>query len=313
MANQTYFHPPYLTLNYGDLSSGRYLYTSIAVFGYLMIITLNVAVISTIASHKSLHEPMYIFIAALCVNGLYGSTALFPPLLYQLHQEYHTISYAACLVQVFCIHTNAAFEMTILFVMAYDRYVSICNPLRYNSIMTLSTVSKLIAGAWVYPNIVFGVHLILTIRLPLCQIEILKIYCDNWSVVRLSCIDTTVNNIFGFFVTSLLLFVPLAPIIYSYINIIRICMKSSKEVREKALQTCSPHLITLLNFQIDCLYEILLHRFVPPKLPYEFMVIMSLQFLVIPPILNPFIYGLKMKEIKAILLKPFRRNREIVG
>ncbi|KAM3936249.1 olfactory receptor 52D1-like [Leptodactylus fuscus] len=308
MENKTFFHPPYLTLNFADISSGRYIYCSLAVLTYILIIVLNVAVISTIALHKNLHEPMYMFISALCINGLYGSTAFYPGLFYNLLQDHQTISYVGCLVQIFCIHTYGSFEMTILLIMAYDRYVSICNPLRYNTIMTLSTVFKLIAGAWAYPNIVFGVHIILTVRLPLCQIEILKIYCDNWSVVRLSCIDTTVNNIFGLFVATLLLGVPFFPIVYSYSRIFRICVKSSKAVREKALQTCSPHIITLLNFMVDSYFEILLYRFVPSKLPYELRVITSLQFLVIPPLLNPFIYGMKMKEIKARLLEPFQKK-----
>ncbi|XP_069828905.1 olfactory receptor 51I2-like [Dendropsophus ebraccatus] len=307
MENKTSFYPPYLTLYYGEISSEKNIYCSVVVFGYLLIIAINAAVISTIALHKSLHEPMYIFIAALCINGLYGSTAFFPGLLYQLLQETHIISYVACVIQVYCIHTYGSFEMAILLSMAYDRYVSICNPLRYNTIMTSSKVYLLITGAWILPNILIGVLLILTIRLPLCQIQVLKLYCDNWSVVRLSCVDTTVNNVFGLFVVFSLLGVPLLAILYSYIKIFRICMKSSKEVREKALQTCTPHLITIVNFVVDTLFEILLYRFVPSKLPYEFRVIMSLQFIVIPPILNPFIYGVKMAEIKKRMLAPFER------
>ncbi|XP_077155191.1 olfactory receptor 51I2-like [Ranitomeya variabilis] len=310
MENKTFFHPPYLTLNFGEILSEKYIYCSIVMFGYIMIIALNTVVISTIVLHKSLHEPMYIFIATLCINGLYGSSAFFPGLFYNLLQESQTISYVACMIQVFCIHTYGSIELTILTAMAYDRYVSICNPLRYNTIMTSSKIVKLITGALLYPNILFGVHIILTIRLPLCHTEILKIYCDNWSVVRLSCVDAMVNNIFGLFIATCLLGVPLIPILYSYIKIFRVCVKSSKEVRDKALQTCTPHLITIVNFIFDTSFEILLYRFVPSKLPYELRVIMSLQFIVMPPILNPVIYGLKMKEIKSRIIRMIKRNSE---
>ncbi|KAM4045554.1 olfactory receptor 52D1-like [Anomaloglossus baeobatrachus] len=310
MENKTLFHPPYLTLNFGQICSEKYIYSSIVMFGYLLIIALNAAVISSIALHKSLHEPLYIFIAVLCINGLYGSSSFFPGLFYNLLQETQTISYVACMVQIFCIHTYGSIEMTILTAMAYDRYVSICNPLRYNTIMTSSTIFKLIAGALLCPNFLVGVLVMLTVRLPLCQTEILKIYCDNWSVVRLSCADTTINNIYGLFIAYWIMGVAFVSIFYSYIKIFRVCVKSSKEVRDKALQTCTPHLITFVNFILDISFEILLFRFVPSKLPYELRVIMSLQFLVIPPILNPVIYGLKMKEIKSRIIRMFKRNIE---
>ncbi|XP_073524972.1 olfactory receptor 52E8-like [Phyllobates terribilis] len=310
MENKTFFHPPYLTINFGEIFSERFIYCSIVMFGYILIIALNTAVISTIILHKSLHEPMYFFIAALCINGLYGSSSFFPGLFYNLLQETKTISYFACMVQIFCIHTYGSIELTLLTAMAYDRYVSICNPLRYNTIMTSSKIFKLITGVLLYPNILVGVHIILTIRLPLCNTEILKIYCDNWSVVRLSCVDTMVNNIFGLFIAVCLLGMPLVPILYSYIKIFRVCVKSSKEVRDKALQTCTPHLITIVNFIFNTFFEILLYRFIPSKLPYELRVIMSLQFIVMPPILNPIIYGLKMKEIKSRIIRLFKRNSE---
>nr|DBA32317.1 TPA: hypothetical protein GDO54_000118 [Pyxicephalus adspersus] len=294
--------------NFGDLTSMRYLYCVIVVFGYAVTLIFNGIVITTIKLNRTLHKPMYIFISALCFNGFYGSSSFLPSLFVNLLRKTQTISYTFCLAQLFCIHTYGSIEMSILAVMGYDRYVCICNPLRYNSIMTLSTVFKLILGAYLQPILLFGAHFILTIRLPLCSSEILKIYCDNWSVVRLSCIDTTLNNIFGIFVASITLAVIPLFTFFTYVQIFRVCVKSSTEVRDKAIQTCSPHLISLVSFITDALFEILLYRFVPDKLPYELRVIMSLQILVVPPLLNPFLYGVRMKEIRTKIVELFRNS-----
>ncbi|XP_069828900.1 olfactory receptor 52D1-like [Dendropsophus ebraccatus] len=281
----------------------RYVYSVITLLGFLIIVLSNSAVISTVVLHKSLQEPMYIFISVLCLNGLYGSSAFFPNLFVNLISKTQTISYAGCVTQVFCIHTYMGGELAILSVMAYDRYLCICNPLRYTTIMSLTMVQKLVVSAWLYIIGLFTVHFVLTLRLPLCDSSILKIYCDNWSVVRLSCIDTTVNNIYGFFITALVIVLMPVLIFISYIQIIRVCLKASKDFRAKSLQTCTPHLVTITNFVANVLFEILLHRFSPTNLSYELRTVMSVQFLVVPPILNPLIYGLKTKEIRLKLMK----------
>ncbi|KAG8538523.1 hypothetical protein GDO81_022487 [Engystomops pustulosus] len=293
------FSSSVLMLNFGELTSIKYLYCVFVLFGYILIVLLNGVVVIAVVQHKSLHEPMYIFISVLCVNGVYGSSAFYPSLLIHLLQKKPSIFYFACLTQVFCLHSYCAYEMTILASMAYDRYVSICNPLRYNRIMTPSTVVKVVIGAWLYPTPLLVILIILTIELPLCGNNILKFYCDNWSVVKLSCVDTSVNNIYGLLLVVVIIGSTAMLIFYSYFRILIVCMRSSKNVQEKALQTCTPHLITIANFLVDTLFEILLHRFTATRMPEELRIIMSLQFVVVPPILNPFIYGLKMKKIKS--------------
>ncbi|XP_073468518.1 olfactory receptor 52D1-like [Aquarana catesbeiana] len=299
MNNSSYTHPTVLYLSFEDMKFTRYIYSILACLVYGSIILFNSSVISIIALHKSLQEPMYIFIAVLCVNGLYGSATFFPSLIVDLIFSIQTISYIGCVTQVFCIHTYLGCEMTILTAMAYDRFVCICNPLRYNNIMSLTIVFKLVVVAWSYTIILVGIHIVLTIRLPLCSNIILKIYCDNWSIVRLSCVDTTVNNGFGLFIAST--FIALMPIliICSYIKILKACARSSKDFRAKALQTCTPHLITITNYACNLLFELLMYRYIPTEFPYELRMVMSVQLLVGPPILNPLIYGLKLKDIRV--------------
>ncbi|KAG8548763.1 hypothetical protein GDO81_024277 [Engystomops pustulosus] len=281
----------------------RYIYSVIVLSVYMMIILFNCSVIASVVLNKSLQEPMYLFISVLCINGLYGSSSFFPSLFVDLFFKIDDISYVGCVTQVFCIHTYLGCEMTILTVMAYDRYVCICNPLRYNNIMSFTSVAKLVVLAWMYTIVLVSIHIVLTIRLTLCDRIILKIYCDNWSIVRLSCDDTTVNNGFGLFIAST--FIVLMPIliICSYIRILKVCIRSSKDFRAKALQTCTPHIITITNYASNLLFELLMYRFIPSEFPFELRMVMSVQLLAGPPIINPLIYGLKMKEIRIRIVQ----------
>ncbi|KAM4045553.1 olfactory receptor 52K2-like [Anomaloglossus baeobatrachus] len=307
MLNSTLTNPSQMSLAFGDLSDVGYLYSVIALLGFLLIIVCNSTVISTVLLHKSLQEPMYIFICALCANDLYGSSAFYPSVFTNLSLKTRSISYTACLIQVFCIYTYAAYESTILAIMAFDRYVCICNPLRYSTIMTLSTTCKLLLSAWGYCFALITVHVALTARLPLCDNVIPKIYCDNWTVVRLSCVDTMVNNVYGLFMTvCVITAMPLLSLI-SYIEILKVCAKS-KEARAKAMQTCAPQIISLLIFFTDCVFEIMLYRFVPSMVPYGIRVVMSVNLFVLPPIVNPILYGLKMKAIKEKIRLIFNRK-----
>ncbi|KAG8432044.1 hypothetical protein GDO86_019950 [Hymenochirus boettgeri] len=283
----------------------RYFYCAVVLVGFIMIITCNCTVITVIALNKSLQEPMYIFICTLCINGIYGALSFFPSLFVNLLCKSQTISYVGCFTQMFCVHTYSAAEMSLLAVMALDRYLCICIPLRYNNIMTLTKAYQLVVVAWLLVLIPFTVHFILTVVLPLCGSSITKIYCDNFSIVKLSCVDTTVNNIFGLVLTLASAVVVPMLIILSYIQILRVCAQSSKDYRTKALQTCTPHLISMINYVADLLFEVLLHRFTPKNLPYQLRIVMSVQAFVVPPLLNPLIYGLKMTEIKGKIVQYF--------
>ncbi|KAM9319754.1 olfactory receptor 6K3-like [Gastrophryne carolinensis] len=306
MENGTTVNPSVMTLNFGPLTSERYLYATIVLSSYLLILSLSGVVISTSSLlYKNKNEPLYIFVCVLCFNGVYGSSAFYPSLFVNLLQKTQTISHIGCLVQAVFLHSYGGNEYTILTVMAYDRYLFICNPLRYHNIMTSSTVLQLISGAYIFSYVCNGTAILLTSRLPLCSSGILKIYCDNYSMVRLSCVATTVNDIFGV-VTIIAMTVPTSLLVfYSYVLILKVCMKFSRDVRGKALQTCSPHLIVFTNFVIGTLFELLFYRFNTTKLPYELRVIMSLQFIVVSPILNPLIYGMKVKEIKVKIASCF--------
>ncbi|XP_015196736.2 olfactory receptor 4B13-like [Lepisosteus oculatus] len=288
---------------YGETGRIRYFYFTITLVVYVAIIVANSLLIAVISVERTLHEPMYFFLCALSANELYGSTALFPSLLVNILSDIQEIAKVACLVQVFCLHTYASTEFSTLAVMAYDRYVSICYPLQYNSIMTPKKVCTFIVSTWLHSTIGIAITITLTMCLPLCGNIIEKVYCDNYSLVKLSCIDNTVNNIYGLISTFLYTGILLTLILYSYTKILSICVKSSRESRVKAVNTCAPHLICLVNYSVGCLFEIVQNRFNMRHVPFIVRIILSIYFIIFPPLLNPVIYGIRIAKIRTTVKK----------
>ncbi len=217
----------------------RYLILILTLTVYLAIILFNAIILFVVFKERSLHEPMYILISCLSVNDLSGSAGFFPRLMVDLLLDTNTISRPACFVQIFTIYTYAVSEYTILTLMAYDRYVAICNPLKYHKIMTSKVTTLYMALASLYA---VGPFIFFSARLPLCGTDIARLYCSNWSVVRLSCGTSTLsNNIIGFFVSTTTVFLPASFIFYTYVRILIICQKSSKNLGASITNMSSSH------------------------------------------------------------------------
>uniref|UniRef100_A0A672P1P1 Olfactory receptor n=1 Tax=Sinocyclocheilus grahami TaxID=75366 RepID=A0A672P1P1_SINGR len=274
----------------------KYLYFVIFFMLYMLVLFANITVIFVVISNKVLHKPMHIFLCNLAVNGIYGSTALLPPLVATLMSPPHEVSLACCKAQIYFLHTYAIIEFTILSVMCYDRYVAICYPLQYHTIMTITKVYKLIAFSWGYPLVAFALFFILTLRLTHCRNIIGRVYCSNYSLVKLSCDDTNVVSAIGLLFAVVYTFPQLVMTFYSYGHILKICFTATKESKIKALKTCTPHLFAILNYSVGCFFEIIQSRFDTSYLPFETQILMSLYFLIFPPILNPAIYGLSVQK-----------------
>ncbi|KAM3608183.1 uncharacterized protein V6R79_020552 [Siganus canaliculatus] len=272
---------------------------------YCFIVSANLVIILVIFRERTLHEPMYIFIAFLSVNSLYGSSGVFPRLLLDLLSDTHLISRPACFTQIYVIYTYASYELTILGIIAYDRYVAVCRPLHYHRKMTSKAVLKLAALAWILPACGLMACISLSARLPLCGNEIQKIFCANWNVVKLSCSATVVNNIYGMLLTIFTVFVPLFYVLYTYLRILVMCWKSSAEFKGKVFQTCLPHIVSFVIYSITAFCDIALSRYNIEEINPFVAVILSLEFVVIPPVLNPLVYGLKLPEIRRHISKMF--------
>ncbi|XP_041858149.1 olfactory receptor 146-like [Melanotaenia boesemani] len=269
---------------------------------YYIIILVNVSLILIIILDNSLHEPMYIMLCAFCMNGLYGTAGFFPKFLWDLLSPVHIISYSGCLLQAQVMHSFVCSDLSILAVMAYDRYVAICRPLVYHSVMSKQKAVKLLCFSWLISFCIVGTNIFLTFRLKLCSPFLSRLFCVNWSIVALACFpaETAVNNIVSFITIIIYVFHALF-IVWSYMYLIKTCV-NSLEKRAKFMQTCVPHLISLLTFAVTILFDLMTIRFSSTALPQFFQNFVAIEFLVIPPILNPLIYGFKLTKIRIKLL-----------
>ncbi|XP_035987415.1 olfactory receptor 49-like [Fundulus heteroclitus] len=293
---------------YFDTRLLKYLFFLILLCLYVLIVGSNVLLIVVICVNRSLHEPMYMFLCSLFVNELYGSTGLFPFLLVQILSDVHIVSAPLCFLQIFCLYTYATVEFFILAVMSYDRYVAICHPLRYNTLMRTQKIAGLTSASWLAAFLLVVIMTSLSFSLQLCGNVINKVYCNNFSIVKLSCSDTTVNNIYGLISTALSVFVPVALILYTYMRILKVCFSGSKQTRQKAVNTCTPHLASLVNFCAGCVFEIIQSRFNMSSVPRLFQILLSLYFLTCPPLFNPAVYGLNVSKIRSVCKNLFLKS-----
>ncbi|XP_022597019.1 olfactory receptor 142-like [Seriola dumerili] len=269
---------------------------------YCMILLVNICLIATIILDKNLHEPMYILLCTFCMNGLYGTTGFYPKFLWDLLSPLHIISYSGCLVQALVMYSFACSDLSILAVMAYDRYVAICRPLEYHSIMSKQRLFKLVCFSWLTPFCIMAVNIFLTSRLKLCSPYVTRLFCVNWIIVTLACFptQTIINNIVAY-ITIIIYVCHGFFIVWSYMYLIKTCVNSI-ENRAKFMQTCVPHLFSLLTFLLTILFDVMSMRFGSKDLPRNLQNFVAIEFLVIPPIMNPLIYGFKLTKIRNRIL-----------
>ncbi|KAF7641955.1 hypothetical protein LDENG_00267830, partial [Lucifuga dentata] len=285
----------YITLaGHVEVHKYRFLYFMIMFTAYILIICSNSTIVCLIWIHKNLHEPMYIFIAALLVNSILFSTAIYPKLMTDFLSEKQIISYPACLCQFYMYYSLGTAEFLLLSAMAYDRYVSICKPLQYPTIMTKTTVSILLLLAWLWPACHVVASVFLNIR-KLCSFTLRGIFCNN-ALNKLPCVISKVVSVYGVIALVNCVLFPILFILFTYTRILIIIYKSSRDVRKKAAQTCLPHLLVLISISFLSTYDVIIVR-VESDLPKSARLIMTLQLLLYHPLFNPIIYGLQMKEI----------------
>ncbi|XP_034741171.1 olfactory receptor 6N2-like [Etheostoma cragini] len=290
----------YITLGgYVEVDKYRYVYFFSMFIVYILIICSNSTIVYIIWVHPNLHEPMYVFIAALSVNSVLFSTAVYPKLLNDFLSEKQTISYSACLFQFHLFYSLGGSEFLLLAAMSYDRYVSICKPLQYHTIMTKNTVSVFLGLAWIVPACQIAVPAGLSAKEKLCSFILKGIFCNN-TVYKLQCVISGARVVRDMIIMLNVALVPVLFILFTYTRIFIITYRSSREVRRKAAQTCLPHLIVLINFSCLCAYDVIIVG-LEPDFPKTVHLIMTLQVILYHPLFNPIMYGLKMKEISKHL------------
>ncbi|CAG13302.1 unnamed protein product [Tetraodon nigroviridis] len=297
----------YITVDgYVEVHRYRYLYFVLMLTAYLLILCTNSTVVYLICLHRDLHQPMYVLIAALLLNSVIYSSTIYPKLLLDFLSEEQTITYSACLFQCFAFYSLAGSEFLLLAVMAYDRYVAICTPLRYPAVMRRRRVAALLLLAWVAPAFQTAVPTITNANKKLCHFVFKGMICNS-TAYDLLCQRSQTLNIYGLIVLVNLVILPVVFILFSYIRILLVSYQSSREVRRKAAQTCLPHLLILINFSSFTIYDVLLIR-LSTTVPKTVRFLITLQMIMYQPLFNPIIYGLKMREISKHLKKLFARK-----
>ncbi|XP_072269960.1 olfactory receptor 10G4-like [Pyxicephalus adspersus] len=277
---------------------------SIPLFLVLMVIYIstlfaNGLLISTVKGTPSLHKPMYFFLANLSFLDICLSSVTLPKLL-QSTLSMKTIPFGGCVSQLYFFHFLASSECFLYTIMAYDRYVAICRPLHYNSLVSWQVCICLAFGSWLAGSLHSITHTVLTFRLPFCHSnEIDYIFCDIIPVLNLVCADTSINktmilaNIAAISLSCFFL------IMTSYINIILAIMRiKTIDGRKKAFSTCVSHITVVALFYIPCVFT-----YMRPNSKSSFDGAVAVFYTVITPLLNPIIYSLRNKEVKAALKK----------
>ncbi|XP_043849742.1 putative olfactory receptor 52P1 [Dromiciops gliroides] len=270
---------------------------------FVAIIMGNGGILFLVATEPSLQAPMYFLLALLMVSDLASTLAVLPRLLWLFWFDAHEISTKECLVQMFFIHCASVVRSALLVAMAFDRYVAVCEPLRYSTILNHTVVGQLSLVALAKGVILILPMPLLLQRLTFCRTVIPHTYCDHMAVVKMACAHTKVNRVYGLFVILLVIGFDLLLIGISYVLILHAVLRlSSRDAILKALNTCSAHFFVILITYVPALFSSITHR-IGPIIPPHAHILLANLYLLMPSLFNPVIYGIKMKEIRYKMIK----------
>ncbi|XP_015270312.1 PREDICTED: olfactory receptor 2F1-like [Gekko japonicus] len=278
---------------------------------YLITLVGNTLIIVAICIDPRLNTPMYFFLCNLSILDIGYTTSVVPQLLAHFLMNKKNIYFNRCMAQLYIALFLGSVEYILLAFMAYDRYVAVCHPLRYKIIMSRRVCIHMMMASWISGFINAVVHTTFTMRLHFCNYNIINHFvCELLAVINLACSDTFVNEI-GLTVSwVLVLLTPCTFIMLSYVYIISAIVRiRSAEGRHKAFSTCTSHLTV-----VTLCYGTVMLAYITPKaetLPHRDK-ILSFLYAVVTPMLNPLIYSLRNKDVKAALTKIIQRKNIIL-
>ncbi|KAE8620581.1 hypothetical protein XENTR_v10010340 [Xenopus tropicalis] len=269
---------------------------------YIATLCANFVTIALVLGSRRLHTPMYFFLSQLSSSDILLSTNIVPNLLCALLKEGKDMSVPSCISQFFACSSFTAAECFILAVMSLDRYVAICNPLRYVSIMSIKLSVHLVLWSWLLSFLLCVIVAVFVSLLEFCGLNAIDyIYCDFAPLLEVSCSDTSTVEIIAIAFTFPIIIFPFLVIILTYTSISFSIMKiSTNSGRQKSFSTCSSHLAVVCTF-----YSILIAKYTVPSKGQSLNIskVISLLYIVVTPLLNPIIYSLRNNEIRKALIK----------
>ncbi|XP_043318375.1 olfactory receptor-like protein OLF3 [Cervus canadensis] len=265
---------------------------------YLLTLLGNVLIVLLIRLDGRLHTPMYFFLSNLSLVDVSYATSIVPQMLAHFLAEHKGIPCVSCAAQLFFSLGLGGTEFVLLAVMAYDRYVAVCDPLRYPVIMHGGLCARLAVTSWLSGSVNSLIHTAITFQLPMCTNKYIDhISCEILAVVRLACVDTSSNEVAIMVSSIVLLMTPFCLVLLSYIRIISTILKiQSTEGRKKAFHTCASHLTVV----VPC-YGMTIFTYIQPSSSPSVLQekLISVFYAVLMPVLNPMIYSLRNKEVKG--------------
>ncbi|XP_021067530.1 olfactory receptor 1468-like isoform X2 [Mus pahari] len=278
----------------------QHLYYALFLAMYLTTVLGNLIIVVLIRLDSHLHTPMYLFLSNLSFSDFCFSSVTVPKLLQNMQSQDPSIPYAGCLTQMYFFLLFGDLESFLLVAMAYDRYVAICFPLHYMSIMSPRLCVSLVLLSWVLTTFHAMLHTLLMARLSFCEDNVIPhFFCDMSALLKLSCSDTHVNEFVIFVTGGLILVIPFVLILVSYARIVTSILKvpSARGIR-KAFSTCGSHLSVVSLF-----YGTVIGLYLCPSADNSTVkdTVMAMMYTVVTPMLNPFIYSLRNRDMKGAL------------
>ncbi|XP_077774411.1 olfactory receptor 14A16-like [Podarcis muralis] len=268
---------------------------------YLLALIENLLIITVISCSPQLHKPMYFFLANLAFQDIGSISVTVPKSLSNSLMNTKTISYSGCICQVFFLILFIGSHLFILGIMAYDRYIAICCPLHYETIMNRKTCVQLAICAWVGGLLYSTIYTGSTFTLEFCSNEINQLFCEIPQLFKIACSDSYLIAFWVICVGASLGFTYFALIVYSYVQIFRAVLRiPSAQGKEKAFSTCLPHLIVISLFLASGSFAYLKPTSGSPSV---MDLVLSMFYCMFPPVMNPIIYSIRNRQLKSALWK----------